>query len=297
MPSTADPLLEEYLRHISLERGLSSNTCRAYASDLKQFFRHLSSQGRAPLSVSAEDLADYLWELKSQNGLEASSLFRKTEALKSFYSFQAAEGRIAESPAQSFRSPRLPARLPGFLSREEVRRLMALPGGSFEKARAKAVLELLYATGMRASELLAIRPEGINLEDGWVRVFGKGSKERMIPIHGRAVLVLRQYLALRRRRSPGGCAPELFLGRRGRRLSRAQLWRDLGALGRQAGLKRRLHPHLLRHTFATHLLEGGADLRAIQEMLGHASLATTQIYTHLERSGLKNAHRRHHPRG
>jgi integrase/recombinase XerD len=159
------------------------------------------------------------------------------------------------------------------------------------------MLEVLYATGMRVSELLALKADALNLQDGWVRVFGKGSKERLIPLHDRAVSLLRQYLALLQAKFKDGASSELFLSRSGRKLSRAQFWRDLKALGRLAGVSQRLHPHLLRHTFATHLLEGGADLRSVQELLGHASLATTQIYTHLERSQLKSAHRRFHPRG
>ena len=158
------------------------------------------------------------------------------------------------------------------------------------------MLEVLYATGMRVSELLSLKVDAVNLEDNWVRVLGKGSKERLIPLHAGAVALLRRYLVLRSARFQARSAPEIFLNRSGRRLSRVQFWRDLRALGRKAGLKTPLHPHLLRHTFATHLLEGGADLRAVQEMLGHASLSTTQIYTHLQGSGLKAAHRRHHPR-
>jgi integrase/recombinase XerD len=220
------------------------------------------------------------------------------EALKSFYLFQAGEGRITDNPTQALRSPRLPSRLPKYLTREEMDRLFSVPvEDSFESARARTMLEVLYATGMRVSELLSLKPDAVNVEDGWVRVFGKGSKERLIPIHDRAVSVFKQYLALRRDKFQERCAPELFLNRAGRVLSRAQYWRDLRDLGVRAGLSQPLHPHLLRHTFATHLLQGGADLRSVQEMLGHSSLATTQIYTHLEKSALKGAHRKFHPRG
>jgi len=220
------------------------------------------------------------------------------EAIKSFYSFQAGEGRIKDNPAQSLRSPRLPSRLPKFLTREEMDRLFSTPvDGSYESARTRTMLEVLYATGMRVSELLSLKPDAVNVEDGWVRVFGKGSKERLIPIHDRAVSIFKQYLSLRREKFKDDNAPELFLNRMGRPLSRAQFWRDLRDLGRRAGISQALHPHLLRHTFATHLLQGGADLRSVQEMLGHSSLATTQIYTHLEKSALKGAHRKFHPRG
>jgi integrase/recombinase XerD len=294
-----DKLLEEYLRHIAFERGLSRNTCGAYASDLRQFFAYLEKAAIAPLEASPDNISQYLWLLKSR-GLQASSLFRKMEAIKSFYAFQEAEARITESPAKSFRSPRLPQRLPRFLSHDEVEKLLRVPvNGSFEKARARVMLELLYATGMRVSELIALKPEAVNLQDGWVRVLGKGSKERLIPVHQGAILLLRQYLHLRNSRflDRPGVSPELFLSRLGGKLSRVQFWRDLKKLGREAGLKELPHPHVLRHTFATHLLRGGADLRAVQEMLGHASLSTTQIYTHLERSGLKASHKKYHPRG
>ena len=293
-----DPVFEEYLKFLTLEKGLALNTCRAYASDLAQFFKSLKARRRDPLAVSYQELADYLWELKSEKGLAPASLFRKMEALKSFYAFQAAERRVSESPAEPFRSPRLPQRLPRYLSFEETERLLSVPpDGSYERARARVMLELLYATGMRVSELVALKVDSLNLEDGWVRVFGKGSKERLIPIHRGAAAMLRQYLLLRAEKFKAGASPELFLSRLGGKLSRSQFWRDLRELGRLAGIKTKLHPHVLRHTFATHLLQRGADLRAVQEMLGHASLATTQIYTHLEKSGLKAAHRKHHPRG
>lgn len=286
------------MKHLSLERGLSANTCAAYASDVEQYLAYLEREGADLLSAEPRRLDDYLWELKSKKKLAAASLFRKLEALKSFYSFQAAEGRVKESPAAHFRSPRLTPRLPRVLSERDVEKLLSLPtGSSFELVRARAMLELLYATGMRVSELVGLRPEYLHLEDGWVRVLGKGSKERLIPIHDRAKGVLKTYLGLRQQRFAGKpVGREMFVSKRGRGLSRVQFWRDLNALGKRAGLAGRLHPHLLRHSFATHLLARGADLRAIQEMLGHSSLATTQIYTHVERSELKASHQRSHPR-
>jgi integrase/recombinase XerD len=270
----------------------------AYVSDLEQFLAYLEPRGQDPLKVVRGDLEDYLWELKSKKNLEASSLFRKIEALRSFYFFQAAERRVTVNPAAELRSPRRPARLPQFLTAEEVGRLLAAPAGpAYESLRVRVALELLYATGMRVSELLALKAEYVNLQDGWVRVLGKGSKERLIPVHRRALALLKQFLQIRQRRFPHAADAEVFLNRRGRRLSRVQFWRDLQALAKRVGLEGKVHPHILRHTFATHLLQGGADLRSVQEMLGHASLVTTQIYTHLDNSGLKESHRRHHPRG
>lgn len=288
--------LEEFVRHLSLERGLARNTCLAYASDLRQYLAWLA--GRDPLRADQRLLADYLWHLKSAKDLKASSLFRKMEALRAFYRFQAAEERIPEDPTESFAAPHLPERLPKTLSLEQVLSLLRVDDrGAFHLLRARTMLELLYATGMRASEMLALKPEYVNLREGWVRVLGKGAKERMIPIHDRARRALSRWLDLRAERFEGRrAAPEVFLSRTGKALSRVQLWRDMAALGRKAGLGR-LHPHLLRHTFATHLLRGGADPRSVQEMLGHASLATTQIYTHLDPEGLKTAHKKSHPRG
>lgn len=277
---------------------MARNTCLAYASDLEQFFLRMGERGQAPLEASRQDLEDYLWELRTDKELEASSIFRKIEALRSFYAFQAAEQRVPANPAEELRSPRRARRLPQILTAAEVDRLLNLPwDGAYETLRARTMLEMLYATGMRVSEIVALKPEYVNLQDGWVRVLGKGSKERLIPVHARALGLLKQYLLLRQRRFPQAADSEVFLNRRGRRLSRIQFWRDLRALAKKAGLAGRVHPHILRHSFATHLLQGGADLRSVQEMLGHASLATTQIYTHLETSGLKDSHRRHHPRG
>ena len=220
------------------------------------------------------------------------------EALRSFYSYQVAERRLTVNPTENFRRPRLPARLPKYLTREEMEALLGVPlDGSFERLRTKVMFELLYACGMRVSELVGLRPEMVNLQDGWVRVLGKGSKERLIPLHARAADLLAKYLVVRGERFPGRADAEAFLGRGGKKISRVQFWRDLRAFGKAAGVRRPLHPHLLRHTFATHLLKGGADLRSVQEMLGHSSLSTTQIYTHLDPEGLKAAHDKFHPRG
>ena len=258
----------------------------------------MKKRGIPPLSAGTGHLEDFLWDLKSEKGLEPSSLFRKVEALRSFYSFQAAERRVTDNPAEALRPPRLPARLPKALSRQDMERLFRVPSaGSFEKARTRVMLELLYATGMRVSELLSLKPDAVNLEDRWVRVFGKRSKERLIPLHAAAVDLLRQYAVLREAKFKSRCEPFLFLGRGGKKLSRVQFWRELRAYGKEAGVETPLHPHLLRHTFATHLLQNGADLRSLQEMLGHASLSTTQIYTHLDQSALKASHRKFHPRG
>jgi integrase/recombinase XerD len=290
------PLIEEFARYLSLERGLSPRTVDAYAGDAGRFLAWAEERGVDPRAPARVSLDDFLWDEKKR-GLKPASLSRAIGALKSFFAYQAVEGRLPESPAEGLRGPRRGRRLPKKLTRAEAARLLAAPDGDgYEDVRERAMLELLYASGLRVSELLALRPESANLQEGWVRVLGKGSKERLVPVHARARAALKAYLLERERRfkSP---APELFLGRTGTRLSRTQFWRILRALGKRAGLSAPVHPHLLRHTFATHLLEGGADLRAVQEMLGHADLSTTQIYTHLDASGLKSSHAKHHPRG
>jgi integrase/recombinase XerD len=296
MAAPATPLLEEFTRYLSLERGLSPRTVSAYSSDVGSFLAWAAERKIDPRGAAKTSLDDFLWDEK-ERGLKATSLFRKVEALKSFFAYQAIEGRLPENPAENLRGPRTPKRLPKYLSKQDALRLLAAPDGtSYEDVRERALLELLYAAGLRVSELLGLKPESVNLQEGWVRVLGKGSKERLVPVHPRALSAIKVYLQEREKRFKAPDA-ELFLGRSGHKLSRQQFWRVLRALGERAGLRTPLHPHLLRHTFATHMLEGGADLRSVQEMLGHADLSTTQIYTHLDSAALKSAHAKHHPRG
>ncbi|PCI31306.1 MAG: tyrosine recombinase [Elusimicrobia bacterium] len=292
-----DRFIDEFVKYLAFERGLAENSCLAYGSDLAGYFVWLKKKD--PLKADARVIDDFLWHLREEKGLKAISVYRKMEALRAFYRYQVTEDRIADDPTRDFRSPHLPDRLPKYLTLDEMQRLFEIrPGGDFAALRTRTALELLYATGMRASELLGLTPEDINLSEGVARVVGKGSKERLVPLHTKAREVLVRYLSERRAKFEGkGHAPQAFLNRLGKRLSRVQLWRDLKALGIKAKLSRELHPHLLRHTFATHLLQGGADARSVQEMLGHSSLQTTQIYTHLDASGLKESHKRHHPRG
>lgn len=288
--------LEEYGRYLSLERGLSPRTVTAYKSDIGAFFAWAGERKLIPGKATRSDLDDFLWAQR-EKGLKPASLFRKVESLKSYFGFEMLETNLPESPAETLRTPRVPARLPKHLTKEEAARLLAAPNtAEYEDVRDRAMLELLYASGLRVTELVSLKTESANLQDGWVRVLGKGNKERMVPVHARALAAIRVYLAEREKRFKNPSS-ELFLGRTGKKLSRTQFWRRLKELGVRAGIKQKLHPHLLRHTFATHLLQGGADLRSVQEMLGHADLATTQIYTHLDASALKAAHSKHHPRG
>ncbi|MBR4592337.1 MAG: tyrosine-type recombinase/integrase, partial [Elusimicrobiaceae bacterium] len=251
-----------------------------------------------PLRVSADFLDAYNYQLRRTEGLSAASVFRKMEAVKSFYKFLMIEQRIQEDPTRFLKSPKLPQSLPAQLTREEMARLLSYPAEKFDEVRTLTIVELLYAAGLRVSELLGLRLENINIEEGWVLAFGKGGKQRFVPIHPACVERLKAYLALRATHFVNKeVDSEVFLNNRGKKLSRVTVWKDLAALGRKAHIARPLHPHLFRHTFASHLLQGGADLRSLQEMLGHANLTTTQIYTHLDVSDLKNKHKKFHPRG
>ncbi|MBI4056882.1 MAG: site-specific tyrosine recombinase XerD [Elusimicrobia bacterium] len=292
--------MNDFLRHLSLEKRLSSNTVQSYRYDLLDFLSFLKSKRLKPESADPEILSDYFWKIKSEKNLKPTTLFRRIESLRAFYRYQIAEGRIENDPTLHFKTPHLPEKVPQTLDIAEVQKLLdAVSGEDFRHLRTRAILELLYATGMRVSEVLGLRPESISLEQGWVRVFGKGAKERLIPMHDHARTVLRRYYAVRQDvfADKPGVQPELFLSRLGKRLSRVQFWRDLKALAKLTGINQNVFPHLLRHTFASHLLERGADLRSIQEMLGHSSLTTTQIYTHLKPATLKSSHQKFHPRG
>jgi integrase/recombinase XerD len=293
-PWSAD--LDDFMRHLALERAYSQNTCSSYARDVRDFLRWCSAGGLEPAAATPEKLEEYLWDLKSKNRIAPRSIFRKMEALKAFYRYLTVEGRVTQEPTRNFKMPHLPARIPQWLSVQEMTALLSCPPKDFHIMRTIAVVELFYASGIRISELLGLQLEALNLEQGWILVRGKGGKERMVPVHKRALRVLHDYIGERNRHFAGkGASSEVFLNKFGRKLSRVQIWKDINMIGRLAGIKRKLHPHLFRHTFASHLMQGGADLRSLQEMLGHASLATTQIYTHLERSDLKRLHEKYHP--
>ncbi|MBI4801087.1 MAG: tyrosine recombinase [Elusimicrobia bacterium] len=290
-------LAEAFYRYLTLERGLSRNTCLAYAGDLKAFLDHCAALKSDPLKTDAHFIEEYLWALRSGKKLKASSIFRKTEALRSFYRFMMLEGKLSADPTRNFKAPRLAQRVPKFISGRDMEKLLSFPArDKFARMRTVAAIELLYAAGLRISELLALRLEAVNAQQGWLRVFGKGAKERIVPVHKAALETLKKYLDLRQAKFGGrAAAAEIFVNRDGRSLSRVQLWKDIAKLGKEAEAAIEIHPHLFRHTFASHLVQGGADLRAVQEMLGHSSLNTTQIYSHVEKSGVKAAHEKFHP--
>ena len=298
-------LLLDFLAYLELERGLSRNTLEAYRSDLLQFGEFLQGRGVGVLEARHADLAAFLSELAGGPApVAAATLSRKLACLRSFYRHLRREGVLEHDPTAELRGPRKTQRLPRVLSRAEVARLLAEPKGTSPAAlRDRAVLELMYACGLRISETIGLELSDVDLKEGVLRARGKGSKERLVPIGREAVAALGAYC---RRARPllleasiaGGGAPasRLFLNRRGRGLTRQGLYKIIQGHARGAGLQEKMSPHTLRHTFATHLLAGGCDLRSLQEMLGHSDLATTQVYTHLSSERLKDAYFSAHPR-
>jgi integrase/recombinase XerD len=288
-------LIDGHLRALRLHKGLSENTTAAYGRDLTQFAEYLAARDVGLLAASAEDIRLYL----AKGEWRPSTRARKTAALRSFYKQVVLDGLIGADPTRSLAGVRLESTLPRVLTVAEIDRMLALPKGDPRGLRDKAILETLYGAGLRASELLDLRVQDIDLDVGFVRTVGKGDKERVVPL-GRAALEAIRLYNERGRRSLGGPdrlkAPELFLNERGRRLSRQGLHLIIKRYAREAGLGIEVSAHTLRHSFATHLLEGGADLRAVQEMLGHADLSTTQIYTHVSSAHLQKVYLDAHPR-
>jgi integrase/recombinase XerD len=292
----ADILADHFIHHLRVERGLAENTIASYSRDLSRFFLFLEKRDRSPLKVSQDDVVDYIVSLRGI--LSPRSMARNLSSLKSFFRFLVSDGKIAVNPARLLNAPKLPKRLPSVLSREEVEALLSQPDSAHPRGqRDKAMLELLYATGLRVSELVGLKISNINLEAGYVRTLGKGSKERMVPMGAKAMGALREYLSDGRiRLLKQKSASHLFVNARGKPLSRQGFWKIIKQYGLKAGIRKEMKPHLLRHSFASHLLEHGADLRAVQIMLGHADISTTQIYTHVTRERLKQIHEKHHPR-
>jgi integrase/recombinase XerD len=292
----------DFLGHLELERGLSRNTLEAYRSDLQQFGEFLERHRLDPLRVHTTDLSAFISELATATPerppAAPATLQRKIACLRSFYRHLRREQILDHDPAAELRAPRSRARLPKVLSRDEVTRLLEQPRGTSPGAlRDRALLETMYACGLRASEAIGLELSELDLEAGILRARGKGSKERIVPIGGKAIDALRAYLELARPKLVG-IRPErrVFVNLRGGGLSRQGLYKIVRRHARSAGLEQRMSPHTLRHTFATHLLTGGCDLRSLQEMLGHADIGTTQIYTHLTTERLRDVYFDAHPR-
>lgn len=291
--------VELFLNHLELERGLSRNSVAAYRIDLIQFAAHLGNRGLTNCrQVTGAHVTDWLYRL-TEAGSKASSAARKLVAVRGFSRHLVSEGIVPKDFAELVRGPRVTRKLPDILNAQEVAKLLAAPESSSVRGlRDRALLELFYSSGLRVSELAGLMLQQIDLDQGVVRVFGKGAKERMVPVGSSAVAAIRTYLfAARPSLVKARTGSALFLSERGRALSRKTLWGLIKGYAKRAGISKNVKPHLLRHSFATHLLEGGADLRAIQEMLGHADIGTTQIYTAVETRRLTDQHRRYHPRG
>ena len=292
-----DRHLVAFLRYLAVERGLAANTQQAYGQDLKRFALSLKTS-RVPLNrARRQDLLAHLRSLR-QAGLSPKSVARAINTLRMFYRYLLAEGEIRQDPTSELDVPRTWKSLPRFLTFEEVDRLLSVPDADKPLGlRDLAMLEVLYATGIRVTELISLRREDLNLPVGYLTCLGKGSKERLVPLGRKAIERLEQYLEKVRPKLIGSSrSPYLFTNRNGGRMSRQGFWKILKCHGSSAGIKRRLSPHVLRHSFATHLLEHGADLRSVQMMLGHADISTTQIYTHVNRERLRRIYHDFHPR-
>jgi integrase/recombinase XerD len=298
-----EALVLDFLAHLEFERGLSRNTLAAYRTDLLQFGRFLAERGRDATQAEPSDLSDFLADLAQGDGngrgpCSTATVNRKAACLRSFYRHLRREEAIEDDPAARLETPRRGKKLPEVLSYGEVQRLLAQPRGDDPvTVRDRALLELMYASGLRASETTSLGVGDVDLDHGILRARGKGSKERLVPIGGKAIVALRVYL--RSARAKLVRAPEerkLFVNFRGGPLTRQGLYKIVHRHAESAGLGNRMSPHTLRHSFATHLLAGGCDLRSVQEMLGHADLSTTQLYTHLSGEELKEAYFKAHPR-
>jgi integrase/recombinase XerD len=291
-----ESLMLDFLAYLELERGLSRNTLEAYRSDLLQFGRFLERREVGVTRASHNDLAAFLTELAGNSA--AATLGRKVACLRSFYRHLRREGLIGHDPSADLHGPRRTQRLPRVLTRQEVARLLREPSGTEPHAlRDRALLELMYACGLRVSEVTGLELRDVDVEEGMLCARGKGSKERLVPIGRQAIAALEAYVARGRPVLLGARSEsKLFLNRRGGALTRQGLYKIVQGHARGAGLQERMSPHTLRHSFATHLLAGGCDLRSLQEMLGHADLATTQVYTHLSAERLKDAYFSAHPR-
>jgi integrase/recombinase XerD len=301
-PRSFEHQVLDFLAYLEFERGLSRNTLEAYRSDLLQFGLYLDRRGVDVLHAQHANLAGFLDELSEERGDRAAvapaTLQRKAACLRSFYRHLRREEALAHDPTADLRAPRKRQRLPQVLSRDEVAKLLGAPRGTGPAAlRDRALLELMYACGLRASEATGLELRDLDLRTGVLRARGKGSKERLVPIGREAIAATRAYLERGRPALVGlGDEPRVFVNRRGTGLTRQGLYKIVQRHARAVGLHERMSPHTLRHTFATHLLAGGCDLRSLQEMLGHADVATTQIYTHLSAERVKDAYFRAHPR-
>jgi integrase/recombinase XerD len=291
-------LIDTFLDYLSVERGLSANTILAYRGDLNAYLDFMSSNHIDAMSrIRRDDITGFMLNQKDRS-IAVNSVARRLAAIRMFHRFLAREKILKSDPTNLIDSPRLWKKIPDTLTLNEVESLIAQPDIRDNQGRRdKAILETLYATGMRVSEAVNLRLDNVNLDIGFLRCIGKGNKERVIPLGKKAIASIKRYLELSRPEILKKKSSEyLFVSRIGKKLSRQSFWKLIKRYARQARIKKPIRPHILRHSFATHLLERGADLRAVQEMLGHSSISTTQIYTHINRDRLKSIHKQFHPR-
>lgn len=293
---TPERLAADFGAYLKLERGLADNTIDAYSTDIAHLFTYLSERNVTVASVDEDMLHEFIFTVRDM-GVSARTVARMTAGIRSFFRFLRMEGYIEGNPSELLESPTLEKHLPDVLSLEEIDAMIAaIPLDKDESTRNHAIIETLYGSGLRVSELVNLRMSLIDLEMGVLMVEGKGSKQRMVPMSPTAVSLIELYLPMRSRlKVKPDSSDILFLNRRGGRMSRVMVFYIIRDLARDAGITKTVSPHTLRHSFATHLLEGGANLRVIQEMLGHESIATTEIYLHLDRSSLRRELLEHHP--
>jgi integrase/recombinase XerD len=292
--------ITSFVTHVRVEKGLSANTVSAYRRDLVKFEAFARKRQLTLEAVSRDDLVDFLAGLYREK-LESRTVARQLVTLRNFFRYAQVQDLITTDPSANLESPKLRRSLPGYLRLEEVERLLAQPDANTTLGlRDRAMLEVLYSTGLRVSELVGLRVGDVDSKSGCVRCIGKGDKERIVPVGRKALATVEKYLQAGRpemlRQAKALNSTALFVNNRGVALSRVGVWKILSAYGRRAGLRVALTPHMLRHSFATHLLEHGADLRSVQLMLGHADISTTQIYTHVVEERLKQIYKAHHPR-
>jgi integrase/recombinase XerD len=296
-----DAASDAYLNYIRVERGLSRNTLEAYGSDLYKFTEFLLNRRLSLSRVKRDDVVDFLSSLY-RSGLDSRSVARHLVTVRSFFKFLVTDGIVNTDPTTNLESPKIRQTLPSFLSVKEIEKLLTLPDVRTPLGlRDRALLDVLYSCGLRVTELVSLRADNIDFELGCIRCIGKGDKERLVPIGRKALESVQKYMAearprLMRSRRRAKLSNAIFINAHGGQLGRVGIWKILAAYGRAMGLRKKLTPHKLRHSFATHLLDRGADLRSVQMMLGHADISTTQIYTHVMEDRLKNVYKAHHPR-
>jgi len=297
MSAAFDGALDDYIQHLRVERGLSRNTVDGYARDLVRFGAWLADERTSLAEVEEARVAGYLVTL-SQEGLSARTQARALSSIRGLFRFLVQEGRQRRDPTELLEGPRLLRKLPNVLNRDEVLRLLEAPTGAKpNRVRDRAMLHTMYAAGLRVSELVDLDLGDVNLDEGFVSALGKGNKRRIVPIGAYARLAMTEYLSEVRPKWARPASRACFVTARGKAMTRQGFWGVVKKYARAAGITKPISPHKLRHSFATHLLAGGADLRSVQTMLGHADISTTQIYTHVTGDHLRKMHERYHPRG